>query len=126
MISIDEYLLSKSNPKLPKSYIPEIGEIATDQFGDDWNIEDYCSILHQPYKLEKLIDKYDESKYFSSWVKDEFNAKEWCKEYKVDDAYAVAVTLANNRTSGQMKKAIYVWGPDDLWYRDDTNELKIF
>ena len=53
MIRINEYLLSKSNKKIQcEDYIPEIGEVATDQFGDSWVIKDYCSILNDANKLK--------------------------------------------------------------------------
>lgn len=116
MIAIVEYLLSKSNQKAICDEEPEIGKIAYDQFGEDWVIEDYCSIINEEDKLKELIYRYDESEFFESWKEDEFDADDWKKKYKVNDVYAVAVSVPKKIRRGGMKKAVYIWGPDDLWY----------
>lgn len=123
MITIAEYLLSKSNQKATCD-IPEIGAIAYDQFGVDWVIEDFCSILNDKDTLKELIYRYDESDYFGSWLEDEFDEDYWKEKYEVDDVYAVAVSEPKNPSvaRGGMKKAVYVWGPDDLWYTDRNPE----
>lgn len=122
MITIIEYLLSKSNQKAMCDEPPEIGNIAYDQFGDDWVIKDFCSILNDKDILKELIYRYDESEFFESWLEDEFDEDDWKEKYKVDDVYAVAVSVPNNIRRGSTKKAVYVWGPDDLWYTNRNPE----
>ena len=118
MKQLVEYLLSNSQ-KNAICEEPEIGTIAYDQFGDEWLIEDFCSIIDEKEKLEHILKKYDESYYFESWLEDEFDETNWKKDYNVDDIYAVAVSKPekSSKRNSSMKRAVYIWSPDDLWYK---------
>jgi len=125
MLNILEYLLSKDKQKAICDD-PEIGEIAYDQFGDDWYVEDFCSIIHEKRKLEQLISKYDETHFFQSWLDDDFDEYDWKRHYEVDDIYAVAVSVPKDcpKRLCNMTTAVYIWGQDDLYNTQRNPEKK--
>ena len=110
MKQINDYIIEKlkinKNSEWPSNDCkdPEIGEIAYDYFGEEWEILAFCRLCEKK-NLNSIISNYDDSGVFKDMLED-------IKSEYDNNTFIVAAE------SDRGDSAVWVWGGEGLCYEN--------